>query len=200
MTLTIETPQQALWAGVAGDEYHKRNLQTDRSGFWGMVIGDRISGIHSVFEPGAGKGDNLTSIRKWAYQNNVFPRVTGLDVNESACKVMEARGIVPIHSAFPNVEMANTYDLVLTRGFLIHLPKPELLKAIERIYEMSNRYICFVEYYSTRRRMVSYRGNRNALWTDDYAGYLLERHDGVRLLDYGFVYGEDCTWFLMEKV
>lgn len=202
--IEIKTPQQALWNGDFGDAYHERNYSVDRYDFWREVLYYNIRDIQSIFEPGAGKGDNLIALRRWAFKNDVFPRVTGMDINKSACLEMERRGIVAIPGAFPNVIIGNEYDLVITRGFLIHLPKAELDKALAKIYNLSKRYICLVEYYSPARRRVSYHGHRNAMWTADYAGMMMKDHPDLQLLKYGFKYhkegGDDVSWFLMEKV
>lgn len=191
--------QQKLWSGDFGDEYHKRNAEANRIYFWYEALCGIYDRTASVLEVGAGKGDNLASIKEW----NQHMRVTGIDVNASACDAMERRGIVAIHSAFPNTQIDNRYDLVLTRGFLIHVPTALLPATLEKIYQLSNRYICFAEYYSPNRRRVSYRGHRNAMWTGDFMGMLMKMHPDLRLMKYGFKYhadgGDDVTYFLVEK-
>ena len=199
----MRTKQQELWAGEFGDEYHDRNKQADHRMLWAETIGNRMAGIRSVFEPGAGQGDNLVAIRDRSDSLGYGCRVTGQDVNARACRIMEERGIVAIHGAFPHTPIDNRYDLVLTRGFLIHLPNYDLKPALDKIYALSNRYICMAEYYSPRRRMVKYHGETSALWTGDYAGMLMNLYPDVKLLKYGFKYhkdaGYDLTYFLMEK-
>ena len=192
-----------MWGGEFGDEYHARNKQADHSRLWAEILCHRFGTIHSVFEPGAGQGDNLVAIRDRSDSLGYGCRVTGMDVNESACDAMEQRSIVNIHGEFPASLIDNRYDLVLTRGFLIHLPDSVLGAALDKIYEMSNRYICFAEYYSPERRSVKYHGQKEALWVDDFAGKLMDAHPDVELLKYGFKYGRDAgydlTYFLMEK-
>lgn len=199
----MKTKQEELWGGEFGNKYHARNPQADHSALWNEVIGSRLAGVHSVFEPGAGMGDNLVAIRDRSDSLGYGCRVTGMDVNAHACAEMDKRGIVAIHGAFPNTPIDNRYDLIITRGFLIHLPNYVLKPALEKIYQMANRYICFAEYYSPRRRTVSYHGEKSALWTGDYAGMLMDMHPDVELIKYGFKYGRVCgydlTHFLMEK-
>lgn len=202
-TMKIETIQQGLWYGEFGNAYHKRNYQTDRQQQWMRIIGLYMPEIKSVFEPGAGQGDNLCAIRNIAREMKTPCRFTGMDVNAYAHKLMAERELVAIHGAFPGTPIDNRYDLVITRGFLIHLPAEDLYHALDKIYSMSNRFICVSEYYSPSRRRVSYRGQRSAMWTGDYAGLLMGKYKGLRLLDYGFNYhldgGDDETWFLLEK-
>ena len=67
------------------------------------------------------------------------------------------------------------------------------------------RYICVIEYYNPTPVTVQYRGHANMLFKRDFAGEMLDRFAGLRLVDYGFVYHrdrfpqDDLTWFLMEK-
>ena len=192
--------QSELWKGEFGDAYHQRNTEVSRHNFWNKVLAGYRNLITSVFEPGAGKGDNLAAMKNVLYEE---PRLTGMDVNESACTAMNNRGIVGIHGAFPDMPIDNKYDLVLTRGFLIHVPMATLPATLDKLYAMSNKFICVAEYYSPSHRRVCYRGDRNAMWTADYAGMLMKRHPDLKLLRYGFEYwqedGDDITWFLMEK-
>jgi spore coat polysaccharide biosynthesis protein SpsF len=62
------------------------------------------------------------------------------------------------------------------------------------------------EYYNPSPVELSYRGYRGVLFKRDFAGELLDRHNDLRLLDYGFVWKrdpsfpqDDITWFLMAK-
>ena len=50
------------------------------------------------------------------------------------------------------------------------------------------------------------RGYQNKLFKKDFAGELMDQYNGLRLIDYGFVYHKDNSsplddiwWFLMEK-
>lgn len=189
--------QQAdLWAGEFGDKYHERNVSTDREEFWREVCYGCLD-VRSVFEPGAGRGDNLMVFK------GDGRRLTGMDINLTACNAMAARGIVDLHGNFSTSEFSNKYDLVITRGFLIHIPTSELDTVLDKIYNLSNKYIAIAEYYSPRRRKLSYRGHKNAMWSDDYAGKLMDKYPDLMLLRYGFKYGRvggyDLNYFLLRK-
>jgi len=196
----MTTRQERLWRGEFGDEYHRRNVMKNRGDFWYEVLAGRFSNIGSVLELGAGQGDNLTAIGNYMMGKRVL---VGLDINEVACEVMRGRNITPIHSAFLDSQLHGKYDLVLTRGFLIHQPLEVLEETLRRIYALSDRYICLAEYYSTKRRGVLYRGHFSALWSDDFAGRMMELFPDLKLLKYGFKYhtddGDDITYFLLEK-
>lgn len=193
--------QEKLWKNAFGDEYHKRNKQTNRNDFWYEVLVGRFSNLTSVLEIGAGQGDNLEAIGNYMMGRRIL---VGVDVNASACEVMRNRpNINAVEGAFLEVELQGTYDLVLTRGFLIHQPLEALEATLRGIYARSNRYICLAEYYSPKRRGMLYHGHCSALWADDFAGHIMSIFPDLVLRKYGFKYwqegGDDITYFLMEK-
>lgn len=201
--------QEKLWQGAFGTEYHQRNKPENRMSFWSQILGPQVlRDAWSVLEPGAGKGENLTAIRdarmahlEIAMDSN---KLTGIEVNHTACEVMQGKGFTTHNDAFLNVRLDERFPLVLTRGFLIHVPTGALLPTLAKIYNASSRYICFAEYYSPVRREVAYHGHGSALWIDDFAGKLMEQYPDLKLLDYGFKYhkdqnGNDLTYFLLEK-
>jgi spore coat polysaccharide biosynthesis protein SpsF len=103
-------------------------------------------------------------------------------------------------------EAADTVDLVLVKGVLIHL-QPDLLPlAYERIHAATHRLALVCEYYNPSPVAIPYRGHTDRLFKRDFAGELLDRYPDLRLVDYGFVYRrdpvspqDDITWFLLEK-
>jgi len=198
--MKMTTKQEKLWAGKFGNEYHGRNVQKNRNEFWYEVLAGRFSELTSVLELGAGQGDNLVAIGNYMMGKRVL---VGLDINEQACAQMRERGIVPINSPFIGAQLHGRYDLVLTRGFLIHQPLEVLEETLRGIYDLSSRYICIAEYYATKRRGLLYRGHFQALWADDFAGRMMELYPDLKLLKYGFKYhtddGDDITYFLLEK-
>ena len=198
---TVLNKQEKLWKSAFGDEYHQRNKQTNRNDFWYEVLAGRFSNITSVLELGAGQGDNLEAIGNYMMGKRIL---VGVDVNESACEAMALRpNLTPVKGAFLELQMHGKYDLVLTRGFLIHQPDSALEATLRGIYNLSERYICFAEYYAPKRRGQLYHGRGEALWADDFAGKLMSLYPDLVLRKYGFKYwqegGDDITYFLMEK-
>lgn len=192
---------EKLWAGQFGDAYHERNQMKSRLEFWTRVIGKYILNINSVTEFGAGKGDNLIAL------STLIPtaRFSGVEINKSACDHMRDHGIVTFNQPVNSLHrITPTQDLIISRGFLIHVPESQLNDVFEIMFRSCARYIVIAEYYSPERREINYRGYPNALWTDDYAGKLMAKYPrSLKLLDYGFMYhrcgGDDLTWFLLEK-
>lgn len=191
--------QEEFWQGQFGDSYHQRNHSTDRMGFWLEALQGVMTECSSVFEPGAGRGDNLVSLRIM----NPTGRFTGLEVNHQACELMRKRALNVLEQPFNELKVMTKHDLVITRGFLIHVPDNALEATLYRLYQIAKKYICIAEYYSPERRQILYRGYENALWADDFALKLLRCYPDLKLKNYGFRYhldgGHDLTWFLLEK-
>jgi pseudaminic acid biosynthesis-associated methylase len=97
------------------------------------------------------------------------------------------------------------FDVTMTRGLLIHIPPEDLPAAYEALYEHSKRWIIIAEYYSPTPREIDYRGEKGKLWARDFAGDMLSRWPGLKLVDYGFVSRrdanpqDDINWWLLEK-
>lgn len=193
--------QEKLWSGQFGDSYHERNVAKSRLEFWTRVVGKIIMGVNSVTEFGAGKGENLAAL------STLCPtaRFSAVEINKKACEHLADKGVTVFNQAANTIHrITPQQDLIISRGFLIHIPEFQLDDILTIMYRSSQRYICIAEYYSPERREINYRGYPNALWTDDYAGRLMKKYPRtLRLLDYGFSYhldgGDDITWFLMEK-
>jgi pseudaminic acid biosynthesis-associated methylase len=195
--------QDELWQGKFGDQYHMRNVDKNRMAFWydiivNSILDDNEIYIGSVLEFGAGKGDNLDALRE-IYSDLVL---TGIEINHSAAEIMRHRGFNVIEGSALEVVPPEA-DLVITRGFLIHVAPENLPVMYQKIYDTSNKYICLAEYYSPEPRAISYRGNDEALWCRDFASDMMAQYPDLVLLDYGFDYrgdgGDDLTWFLLAK-
>ena len=98
------------------------------------------------------------------------------------------------------------WELVFTRGVLIHIDPDAIQRVYELMLEASSRYILVAEYYNPKPVEVPYRGHEGLLFKRDFAGELMDREPSLRLVDYGFVYHrdplfpqDDITWFLMAK-
>lgn len=192
--------QTKLWSGEFGDQYHDRNKSTDRTNFWRKVLRRApFDTVSSVLEAGAGRGDNLAALR--GIYNTC--KVWGVEVNMQACVDLAGKHVSYCSKPFLDAPVPVGFDLVVTRGFLIHVPDDDIDATLRKLYQSTRRYIAIAEYYSPVRRQVEYHGLTDALWLDDYAGRLLEMYEDLELVDFGFDYymegGHDLTWFLMEK-
>ncbi|HQR83202.1 MAG TPA: pseudaminic acid biosynthesis-associated methylase, partial [Thiotrichales bacterium] len=105
-----------------------------------------------------------------------------------------------------NYSVEQQFDLVFSKGVLIHLAPEMLPEVYDKMVEASSRYVLIAEYYNPSPAEIPYRGHSNKMFKRDFSGELMDRHPNMKLIDYGFLYRrdvnwpqDDITWFLMEK-
>jgi pseudaminic acid biosynthesis-associated methylase len=204
--MAFETDQERFWAGTFGDEYTQRNrgavLVANNTVFFSKILA-RTENIRSVLEFGANIGLNLKAMRQLLPE----AELSGIELNSTAAKELREWGEATVYQcSVLDFVSEGAKDFVFTKGLLIHVDPDKLVNIYDLLYETSRRYICIAEYYNPTPVAVTYRGNENKLFKRDFAGELLDRHDNLTLLDYGFVYRgdpvfpqDDITWFLFKK-
>jgi len=201
------TEQERFWRGGFGDGYTDRNRGPARiasnAAFFSKVL-DRTQAVRSVLELGSNVGLNLTAL------GQLLPEAAfaAVEINEkAACELKRNLPQVELHVASVlEFQPGRAWDLVFTKGVLIHI-NPEKLPAVyELMHRSSSRYILVAEYYNPQPTEVEYRGHSGKLFKRDFAGEMLETFCDLSLVDYGFIYHrdpnfpqDDMTWFLMEK-
>lgn len=194
-----------LWASKFGDEYTKRQKEDldNRAYLFSDALKMVFSDIDSVCEFGANVGENIKVLQtlfefrtKWL-KGKKMPTFSAIEINRNCCeKLSDIIGMEKIYFQSVEKPIKEKYDLVFTRGLLIHLDKKTLDSAIKNLYDSSNKYILICEYHSPERRMIPYRGNKDMLFTDDYFKPFLQL--GCQIIDCGFDYKYHITWMLME--
>lgn len=198
--------QERFWIGEFGDNYTDRNRGGVASNIclFSQII-RRTQSIRTICELGANIGLNLRALHALLPQ----AEMAAVEINQKAAEELGKLPYVNVyHSSIYEAEVLrkDKFDLVFTKGVLIHQDPAMLAKAYEILYSLSKRYILVCEYYNPTPVEVEYRGNRSVLFKRDFAGELMMKYPGLTLLDYGFIYhgdyhfpGDDLTWFLMEK-
>lgn len=205
--MTRATEQEAFWQGEFGDEYTERNRGAGwvaaNAAFFARVLA-RTSGVGSVLELGSNIGLNLVALRR------LLPSaaLSAVEINEKA--VAELRANIPdvaVHrTSILQFAPDATWDLVVTKGVLIHIEPLQLPVVYDVMHRAASRYLLLAEYYNPKPVEISYRGHAGKLFKRDFAGELLDRFSDLALIDYGFVYHrdpvfpqDDLTWFLLER-
>ena len=201
------TDQEAFWEGEFGDDYTDRNRGPGRvaanSAFFSRVL-DRAQGIHSILELGSNIGLNLLALRRLLPE----AKLSAVEINEKAAS--ESKSSLPdldLHrTSILEFRPSATWDLVFTKGVLIHVNPDKLPLVYDLMHRSSSRYLLVSEYYSPKPVEVTYRGHAGKLFKRDFAGDMLDRFPDLELIDYGFAYHrdanlpqDDINWFLMEK-
>jgi pseudaminic acid biosynthesis-associated methylase len=184
---------ERLWAGEFGDEYVDRNLnaQEGRRDFWAGQLAKLD--VRTVLEVGCNVGANLVWIAETLGPENVF----GVDVNEKALKLLHER-IPGVNSRLaPGQDLPfedGAFDLVFTAGVLIHQPPESLHGVMSEIVRCSRRYVICGEYYAEEPTEVPYRGQKRALFKQDYGGLYLRLFPELALIERGFLSPDEGHW------
>jgi pseudaminic acid biosynthesis-associated methylase len=206
MAGSFNTPQEEFWAGDFGDSYISRNESENLLSSNIVLFADVFSSLDklptSIMELGANIGMNIKAMQK------LFPNASfsGVEINKQACKILSETGCEVIQSSIVDAVTSKKYDLVFSKGVMIHLMPDQLIPTYKKMYEWSNRFILFAEYYNPTPVSIPYRGNIDRLFKRDFAGEFLDLFPDVVLRDYGFAYHrgthpqDDINWFLLEKV
>lgn len=200
------TEQEGFWAGAFGTEYSERNVGAGwiaaNLALFGTVLA-RTRGVRSAVEFGANIGLNLRAIDQLVPEADL----AGVEINAAAAATLRDWGRAEVfEQSIFDFAPARQWDLALIKGVLIHINPDELPKVYDKLLEATGRYLCVVEYYNPTPVALPYRGHEDRLFKRDFAGEMLDRHQSLRLVDYGFCYHrdpnfpqDDVTWFLMEK-
>lgn len=202
-----QTEQEEFWAGEFGNAYIGRNTEDKIvAGNTAMFVKalSEAGQINSCLEFGANIGLNLRALR------HLYPdaQLRGIEINPQAATIL--RDCVGDDNVFEgsifDFETDAPSDLVLIKGVLIHI-NPEMLDVVyKKLYESTNKYVLVCEYYNPSPVTVRYRGHDDRLFKRDFAGEMLAKFPGLRLVKYGFAYRgdqsfplDDITWFLLSK-
>lgn len=201
------TDQEVFWRGEFGDEYVERNQGATRvaanTALFARILA-RTRGVHSALELGANIGLNLAALRALLPEASL----SAVELNEKAAARLEgSQPEVDLHvGSILEFQPTRTWELVFTKGVLIHIAPERLPQVYDLMARASSRYLMVCEYYNPTPVEVEYRGHAGKLFKRDFAGDLLERVPGLALLDYGFAYRrdpnfpqDDMSWFLLEK-
>ena len=194
--------QEALWRGDFGKAYTIRqshNLLATRVFFRNALKEAKFTHLRAL-EFGAGIGHNLLALKRM-YEGSWL---SGVEINEEAFSELQIVANESILNSILEFEPRKEWELVFTKGLLIHLHPNDLPKAYEAIFECSQKYVLLCEYFSPEPVAIEYRGQKEALWKRDFAGDMLDKFP-LKFLDYGFVWHrdrypqDDLHWVLMEK-
>lgn len=205
------TDQKELWSGVFGDAYQERNRLTAEEtakrqqffeGIYRVIYQNCGDYPKSILEIGAGQGPNLSALERLSIKIQKPIKLYATEINQKAR--------IELSQNVPNVEILtdtppeNLADLVFTYGVMIHTHPAHIAALQSKIYKASKRWIMCVEYFSPVTRAIPYRGEKDALWLDDYGGKWLDNHS-LKVIGYGFCWKritglDDVTFTLFEKM
>lgn len=199
--------QQMFWVGEFGKKYSSRNslkdLVKNNLGLFSKIFNNKLP-PKDCLEFGANIGANLVALK------SLYPNINihGVEINNLAykelVKILDKKN--SYNQSIESFNLKKKFDLVFTKGVLIHINPKNLEKIYEKMFKLSKKYILIVEYYNPKPVSVEYRGHKDKLFKRDFAGEIMKKYNSLKLLDYGFCYHgdlsfpqDDVTWFLLEK-
>jgi len=206
------TKQSELWAGLFGDAYQERNKLDKaeilkRKEFLTTVLIHSIyarTGVfpQSVLEIGAGQGPNMCALEQLSKDHSIPLTLYATELNQKA-RIALSENVKTIN-ILDDIPKEETADMVMTYGVLIHVHPAHIKDLLGRIYNASKRFIVCCEYFSPTTRAIPYRGEKEALWADDY-GKILQETFSLKLVNYGFAWKpvtglDNITYWVFEKV
>ena len=134
-------------------------------------------------------------------------KTSAVEINSIAAKALKQK--LPecdvFNGSFLDYQCDGSFDLVFTKGVLIHFSPDVLPSVYRKMYELSSRYILICEYFNPIPISIEYRGFKDKLFKRDFCKDLMD-HFPLDLVDYGFAYKHDrkfsqdnINWFLLEK-
>jgi len=204
----FSTDQEKFWAGDFGDNYIERNqgekVLASNLNFFSQAL-QKTQNLKNCIEFGANIGMNIRSLKY------LFPNLdcSAVEINIKASKLLSE--IIPVDNIYVesilDFNSSQRWDLVITKGVLIHIDPTKLQDIYQILYKTTNKYILIGEYYSKNPKSLTYRGYDNKLYTRDFAGEIMNKFQDLKLLDYRFHYHkdsnfpqDDITWFLLQKI
>jgi pseudaminic acid biosynthesis-associated methylase len=207
----MSTNQVELWRSDFGADYAERNNnqiseENQRRLYrdWGRMLDHAVTPApQSVLEVGCNIGRNLLALRHF------IPELHAVEPNPKACALARARPELKDakfteSDGFTLPYADSSIDLVFTSGVLIHVAPDDLGGMVDEIVRVARRYVICIEYFSHQPESVKYHDMDGFLFKRDFGAFYLERHPGLRVLDYGFLWqvldsSDNSNWWLFAK-
>ena len=198
--------QRSFWASEFGNDYINRNnsdeLLASNLAFFSKIMNVVNENPEDFLEFGANIGMNLKAL-KLLFPTSIY---SGVEINAEACNQLRQTADFTYESSIEDFIPIETYEVVFSKGVLIHIGPENLPIVYQKMYESSNKWILIAEYYNPTPVGIDYRGHKNKLFKRDFAGEMLDFYPDLRLVDCGFSYHrgtfpqDDISWFLLRKV
>lgn len=180
--------QREFWSGDFGNSYIQRNLSNPNQSYEGNVTIEQIfeEFFHDVdksseiLELGCNIGLKLCLLKKLGFSN-----LSGVELNKTAFETAKINNpsISFYNSSIEDFQPSyDLYDLVFTSGVLIHISPDSLPSILDKIVNLSKKYIFGFEYFSEKLEEISYRSHSNVLWKQNFPLLYSQRFPNITLV------------------
>ena len=184
--------QHDFWLGSFGDEYIERTGSLEKlNKIYTDLTDNSITKIFNdflydfdrdieVLELGCNVGVKLEILKNMGFSN-----LYGLEMNPKAIKIAK--------KAHPEINFINssieeydskgkTFDLVFTYGVLIHQHPSIVESIIQKIIDLSHKFIFGYEYFSENLEEIKYRDTSNVMWKQNFPNLFQKIDPSLTLL------------------
>lgn len=147
---------EKLWDAYTNENQTKQQKELSKLIYYNILS----LGAQKICEAGCNVGNNLLA----------FPKdfdIVGFDLNEKS--LLKAKKKFPYFN-FERQDIKKTsfpesyFDLVFTRGVLIHIPKNEIEDVLKELLRISKKWIMNLEYFGTDGQMIEWKRGDDLLW------------------------------------
>ena len=204
--MQYNNPQEKFWSEQYSDEYIKKNSKFNTElGLegWNKML-SKTNNIQNLLECGCNIGRNIN------FLNIILPKVekSVIEISSQALEIALKNNKIKSSFNGPIVDakFEEKFDLVFTMGVLIHIHPNDLIKNMNKIFDLSKNYILIGEYFNRTPVSIKYQGEDDRLFKNDF-GKIFQTNFNLKLVDYGFLWGhiydsagfDDFTWWLFKK-
>lgn len=200
--------QESFWKNQIESEYALDNSKFDLDlgcrAWQSMLKSIDLNSITTFLDCGSNVGRNV------GFLNKVIPDASANIIELASKPFASCTSSFKIEKSFlgaiKDASFDARFDLVFSCGVLIHVNPDDLLRSMERMYDLSDRYILIAEYFNRTPISIDYRGSSDKLFKLDFGKLFLENFKCITV-DYGFLWGfeyepagfDDVTFWLFEK-
>jgi len=204
--------QRNFWSGDFGNEYIDRNqtieevneLYKQQTGITVEEIFidffQNINKNSEILELGCNIGLNLSILKKIGFKN-----LNGVEINEEAYEFAKQKNpdIDFTNSSIENFNTNKKFDVVYTAGVLIHINPQTIKSIIEKMMNLSQKYIFGFEYFADELIEIPYHGYRQVCWKQNFPKIFTDSYtDLISLKEKKFKYKNENNIdvsYLFEK-
>ena len=174
------THQRKTWEDEFGEGYLERNVYNPkelndfymkRFGITKDTMNDNflkdIPKDAKILEVGTNIGNQIFHL-----QSQGFTNLYGIEIQDRAINYAKHRtdNLNIIKGDALDIPFKDNYfDIVFTHGVLIHISPENIIKVIDEIYRVSNKYIWGLEYYADKYTDLDYHGQKNIMWKTNFS-------------------------------
>jgi len=144
----VRTDQEAAWSSKHGFRYVVHHLGEDwkktRVPLWTVLL-EQMPEVQSVVEFGCNIGANLKAL----HHLDPSLELAGVEINQFAVDLLRREGICSAHQgSVATADLGRTFDLVFSRGVLIHIRPDDLPVVFANMERHARKYLIIWETFS----------------------------------------------------